>query len=314
MDYQNDDIRYMRRALQLARYGAGHVSPNPMVGCVIVDAQGLIIGEGWHRRFGEGHAEVNAMASVRDEDKPRLKGATLYVTLEPCSHYGKTPPCADMVARSEIARVVVGMQDPNPKVSGRGNGKLLAAGKSVTVGVLEEECRELNKRFITAQVEHRPYVTLKWARDAKGDMGFRNPQEGERTIYSNPLSLMWMHRCRSLHDAIMVGERTAAIDNPSLTVRYWVGNNPRKIILSHTDDLTAMLHDLWQEGVSSLLVEGGARLLQAFIDARLYDEIREEINYHELPGDLPAPVTNDPIVNKMRVRSNEILLKRVKKL
>ncbi len=309
----NRDEHYMRRALQLARYGAGSVSPNPMVGCVIVDREGVIIGEGWHRRYGEGHAEVNAMASVKAENRCRLEGATVYVTLEPCSHYGKTPPCAEMLAATPVRRVVAGMVDPNPKVSGRGMRRLEDAGKETAVGVLENECRELNRRFIVAQTERRPYVTLKWACDANGNMGFRDQEGRPRTIYSNPLSMMWMHRCRSLHDAIMVGARTDAVDHPSLTVRYWHGRNPRRIVLHHTDSLIDMLRGLWSEGVTSLLVEGGARLLAAFVSQGVYDEVRMEVNPHPLPGDLSAPLTEGEIADIMHVRGNRIVSKRVKK-
>lgn len=308
---KEEDEKYMRRALQLARYGEGHVSPNPMVGCVIVDTDDKIIGEGWHRRFGEGHAEVNAMASVREEDKGKLEGATVYVTLEPCSHYGKTPPCADMLAATPVKRVVVGMIDPNPLVKGHGVQRLKDAGKEVECGVLEKECRHLNRRFIMSQILKRPYVTLKFACDRNGMMGRRDQAGNPRTIYSNPLTTMWAHRERSRNDAIMVGRHTADVDKPSLTLRYWTGKSPVPVVIDRTKPLRVVLHELWGANVSSLLVEGGSTLLKAFVDEGLYDEVRQEINPGELPGDLPVPDTSDAsIVAIEKVRENCILLKR----
>lgn len=306
--------KYMRRALHLALNGAGHVSPNPMVGCVIVDANDTIIGEGWHRRYGEAHAEVNAINSVTETDKPRLHGATMYVTLEPCSHYGKTPPCADMVAASEISKVVIATSDPNPKVAGRGIQKLKTAGKEVIIGILEDEARYINRRFFTAQIHPRPYITLKWACDAAGNMGFAAPLLKKSSFYSNQLSRMQVHRLRSLHDAIMVGARTAAADNPSLDVRYWVGNNPQPIILRDSDiDLSTLLLNLRNQGITSLLVEGGATLLNSFINASLYDEIYIERTPTVLPGNLKAP--SNPAMEDLHylIRDNIITRSMVKK-
>lgn len=306
------DERYMARALQLARQGEGHVSPNPMVGAVIV-ARGRIIGEGFHRRYGEGHAEVNAIASVAPADAPLLHESTVYVTLEPCSHYGKTPPCARLLIERGVRRVVVGTLDPFEKVAGRGVAMLREAGIEVLTGVLERECRHLNIRFITAHTRRRPWVMLKWAQDANGYMG-----DGDRRVtFSTPETLRLMHRERSRVDAIMVGARTVALDNPSLDTRYWSGRSPLRVVLDEhlsimhiqpapkllTDgrptlvynairsdtsgavefvrldnchDLDAILADLYSRGITSLMVEGGPTVLRAFIDANLDDRRRIE--------------------------------------
>ena len=211
----------MRRALQLARLGAGHTSPNPMVGAVIVAPDGNIIGEGWHHKCGEAHAEVNAVAIVSDFN--RLKDSTLYVTLEPCSHYGKTPPCANLIIERGIPRVVVGCLDPFVKVAGRGVKMLQDAGIEVVVGVLEHDCRELNHRFMTAHTTGRPWVQLKWAQTADGFIALP-PDAGENPLHiSTPVTMELMHQQRALCDAIVVGARTANIDDPSLTTRYWPG-------------------------------------------------------------------------------------------
>lgn len=313
METERDDAM-MRRALTLAVKGAGHVSPNPMVGCVITDAGGKIIGEGWHRRYGEGHAEVNAVASVTD--RGALRGATVYVTLEPCSHRGKTPPCAELLASLPVARVVAGMQDPNPKVCGRGLERLRQAGKTVLTGVCEEECRHLNRRFITAQTFGRPFITLKWAMDATGAMGRRRISAQPPVRYSNELNTCAVHHLRALHDAILVGRRTALADNPELTARRWPGHQPRPIVVGgHGEPLPATmaladrgdlilaphmetpaqwrawLASLWRDqGISSVLVEGGSRLLGAMLSMGLWDEIRRETCPRRVDGDLPAPV------------------------
>lgn len=289
---KTNDEYWMRRAIALAVKGHGHVSPNPAVGCVIVAADGSIAGEGWHRRYGEGHAEVNAVASVRDSKL--LHNATVYVTLEPCSHHGKTPPCARLLMSLPVHRVVVGSVDPNPKVAGRGLEILRQAGKEVTVGVLETECRAINPVFMTAQECGRPFVTLKWACSADGAMG----STVGRLLFSEPQGVVWCHRERALHDAIIVGRDTVIADNPRLDLRRWPGRNPRPIVIGgdgtpvsgkylsenpatlwqpHVDDLRGLLESFWREyHLSSVLVEGGARLLRAFIAAGLYDRIRVE--------------------------------------
>ncbi|MDE6339807.1 MAG: bifunctional diaminohydroxyphosphoribosylaminopyrimidine deaminase/5-amino-6-(5-phosphoribosylamino)uracil reductase RibD, partial [Muribaculaceae bacterium] len=216
------ELKYMRRALELARNGAGFVSPNPMVGAVIVAPDGRIIGEGWHARYGGPHAEVNAVAAVRPEDEPLLPQSTIYVTLEPCSHYGKTPPCSKLLIEKKLKRVVIGMKDPFKEVQGRGIKMLRDAGIEVVENVLEDECRALNRRFITAHERKRPYVQLKWAESADGFIAAVSPEGKPVPVkFSTPETLVEMHRERALADAIMVGTNTLLADDPSLTSRLW---------------------------------------------------------------------------------------------
>lgn len=299
------DERYMRRALELARHGELDASPNPMVGAVIVDASGRIIGEGWHRRCGEGHAEVNAVASVRTPEA--LKDATMYVTLEPCSHYGKTPPCAELIVSRGIPRVVVGTLDPFAKVSGRGVARLREAGVEVEIGMLEKECQELNRKFMTAHRCRRPYVTLKWAQSADGFI------DGH---ISTPVNSMLVHRLRATHDAILVGSGTALADNPGLDTRLYAGKSPVKVVLDRrgrvgkdlrmfggtetivlTDyrSLADAMEQLYERGITSVLVEGGAQVHEAFIRENLWDEIRVEVSSENIGGQVRAvniPETN----------------------
>ena len=267
-----DDEKYMRRCLQLARNGQQNAKPNPMVGAVIVSADGRIIGEGYHVRCGEGHAEVNAFASVRAEDEPLLKEATIYVSLEPCSHYGKTPPCADLIIQKGVRRAVVGCVDPFAEVQGRGIRKLREAGIEVTVGVLEAECKALNHRFFTFHREQRPYIILKWAQTANGfiDDHFKPIQ------ISNDFTKMLSHKLRAEEDAILVGRVTDERDKPQLTVREWSGANPKRLIIDRAHPLN--LDSLHAHQIQSLIVEGGAKTLQSFIDKGLWDELRVETN------------------------------------
>ena len=267
-----DDEKYMRRCLQLAQNGQQNAKPNPMVGAVIVSADGRIIGEGSHVRCGEGHAEVNAFASVRTEDESLLKEATIYVSLEPCSHYGKTPPCADLIIKKGVRRVVVGCVDPYAEVQGRGIRKLREAGIEVTVGVLEKECMALNRRFFTFHREHRPYIILKWAQTANGfiDDHFKPLQ------ISNEFTKMLSHKLRAEEDAILVGRVTDERDKPQLTVREWSGTNPKRLIIDRAHPLN--LESLHAHQIQSLIVEGGAKTLQSFIDKDLWDELRVETN------------------------------------
>lgn len=295
---EDRDEKYMRRALDLAWSGAGHVSPNPMVGAVIVAPDGRIIGEGYHRRYGEGHAEVNAMASVEERDIPLIKDSTIYVTLEPCSHYGKTPPCAKLLIDKGIKRCVIGIGDPNPKVAGRGIKMLRDAGIEVKENVLRDECEALNERFFTAHTKRRPWILLKWAETADGAM---NAPDGSPISISTPSTRALMHRERSMCDAIMVGTGTLLADNPTLTTRHWPGNNPRPVIFDSPrikdeairnqlkvlsrdpiilnsgmtlEDNMRMLYE--QYGITSLMVEGGRTLIKSFMDAGLFDRIRIE--------------------------------------
>ena len=285
----------MRRALELARHGLLDASPNPMVGAVIVDSSGKVIGEGWHRRCGEGHAEVNAVASVKDP--ALLRDATMYVTLEPCSHYGKTPPCARLIIDRGIPRVVVGCLDPFEKVAGRGVAMLRDAGVEVTVGCLEAECVRLNERFMTAHRLRRPYITLKWAESSDGYI------DGH---ISTPLTSMLVHRLRATNDAILVGSGTWLADSPRLDTRLYAGRSPLRVILDRrgradvaADDRTLVysdynslldvLADLYKRGVTSVLVEGGAGVLSSFISENLWDAIRIERGAKPLGGSVKAP-------------------------
>ena len=333
----NVDEKYMARALQLARQGAGHTSPNPMVGAVIVH-KGLIVGEGFHRCCGEGHAEVNAIASVRDHDV--LHESTIYVTLEPCSHYGKTPPCAKLLIDKGIKRVVVGCLDPFEKVSGRGIKMLQQAGIEVTVGVLEDECRALNKRFFTAHTSHRPWVLLKWAQSQDG---FIAGTGGATVQLSTPLTQCLVHRERSMVDAIIVGARTVANDNPSLTTRHWSGNSPLRVVIDGNMTIPAAstiltdgaktliynsvkskitgsaqwaqvdimpsswLEDLYCRGITSVMVEGGASILRQFINSNCWDEMRVEISPLRLGSGVKAPNFTASNIIHTTIDGNEIL-------
>ena len=244
-----------------------------MVGAVIVSAGGRIIGEGYHVRCGEGHAEVNAFSSVAPADEPLLADATLYVSLEPCSHYGKTPPCADLIVSRGVRRVVVGCQDDFAEVSGRGIQRLRDAGISVTVGVLESECRWLNRRFFTFHRQQRPFVILKWAQTANALI-----DDGGRPLaISSPFTQMLSHKLRAEEDAIVVGRVTDEREHPRLNVRHWAGgDDPRRLVLSHEHPLDLQaLHD---DGVQSVIVEGGATTLRSFIASGQWDEMRVETN------------------------------------
>ena len=302
----------MSRCIQLAKLGAGNVAPNPMVGAVLV-YEDKIIGEGYHQKYGEAHAEVNCINSVSEKNKSLIEKSTIYVSLEPCSHYGKTPPCADLIIKSKIKKVVIGCRDIYKEVSGRGIEKLQNAKLEVITGVLENECSELNKRFFTFHQKNRPYVILKWAQSANGKIGSEN---GERILISNDYSNRLVHKWRSEEAAILVGTNTALKDDPSLTTRLWKGKNPVRIVidrelklsselkifsketntiifnssknsvgenvqhikLENKNFLKEMLKALHELNIQSVLVEGGAKTLQSFIDAGVWDEARVIIN------------------------------------
>lgn len=305
----------MRRCLELAAKGLGHVAPNPMVGAVLV-YEGRIVSEGYHERYGQAHAEVNALKDINDP--AILQNSTLYVTLEPCSHHGKTPPCSDLIIAKGIPRVVVGSVDTNPLVGGKGIRKLEAAGIQVISGILDRENRTLNKRFFTFHEQHRPYVILKWAQTADGFIS-RDPLPASSADnwISGPESKALVHLWRSQEQAIMVGTNTALADNPQLTTRLVQGANPLRVVLDRQLKLPTslqvfneeadtlvftehpkassgrtqyagidaaqplipqVLHQLYQRQVNSLLVEGGTRLLQGFIDSGLWDEARVFVN------------------------------------
>ena len=274
-----DDEKYMRRCIQLAKNGQLNAKPNPMVGAVIVSAEGRIIGEGYHVRCGEGHAEVNAFASVRPEDEHLLPAATIYVSLEPCSHYGKTPPCADLIIKKGIHRVVVGCIDPFAEVQGRGIQKLRDAGIEVEVGVLEAECQALNRRFFTYHREQRPYIILKWAQPANGVLD----DQFKATQISSDFTKMLSHKLRAEEDAILVGRVTEEREHPQLNVRDWYGPDPKRLIVDHAHPLN--LNSLHAHRIQSLIVEGGAKTLNTFLADGLWDEIRVETHLKKTVSD-----------------------------
>lgn len=311
MDYE---LKYMRRCIQLARCGEMGAAPNPMVGAVVVH-EGRIIGEGFHRKCGGPHAEVNAIASVRRPEL--LKESTIYVSLEPCAHYGKTPPCADLIIEKGIPRVVIGCQDPFAKVNGLGIKKLCDAGVEVVVGILEEECLKLNSRFITFHEKKRPWVTLKWAQSQDGFMDRKRNRDEAPTQFSSRFTQTLVHRMRAQHKAIMVGTQTALMDDPTLTVRLWEGENPLRVTVDRHGILPENLNlkdgsvptcvfqdgtpqewlcELHGKGIQSLLVEGGARLLQSFIEAGIWDEARVEVAPFLLEEGVPAPILSSSLM------------------
>ncbi|MEL4308768.1 bifunctional diaminohydroxyphosphoribosylaminopyrimidine deaminase/5-amino-6-(5-phosphoribosylamino)uracil reductase RibD [Joostella sp. CR20] len=336
----NTHEHYIKRALQLAKNGLGNTYPNPTVGCVIV-ADNKIIGEGYTSPAGQNHAEVNAISAVKDVSL--LKTATIYVTLEPCSHFGKTPPCADLIIKHQIPNVVIGTLDTHDKVCGRGVQKLMEAGCNVTVGVLEEECKESNKRFFTFQEKKRPYIILKWAESADGFMSPEKKETRTPVWITNTLSRQIVHKWRTEEHAILVGTTTVLADNPKLNSRDWNGNNPVRIVIdsqlktpqqSHVLDdsqktifivdtatqvpnsefkntffeeidfsnaiapqIMSVLH---KHQIQSIIIEGGSKTLQTFIDSNLWDEARV------FKGDAVfSSGTKSPIINKSFFYSEE---------
>lgn len=333
MNQNQLDERYMQRALELAIRGQGRVSPNPMVGCVIVKDE-QIIGEGWHQRYGEAHAEVHAIASVEKEDL--LIGATVYVSLEPCAHFGKTPPCANLLVEKKVGRVVVACTDPNPLVAGKGLAILENAGIEVAIGCLEKQAQVLNKRFFTYITEKRPYIILKWAQTADGFVARENY---ESKWISHAWSRQVVHKWRAEEDAILVGYQTAKHDDPSLTVRDWSGKHPLRIVIdknldlshdirifdgsvpsicynglkdqeannlvykkvSHTHTLQDIVSDLYERKISSLIVEGGSRTIQAFTEAGLWDEARVFISPVTFEKGIKAPKCRGSLIESMNI-------------
>lgn len=301
----------MARCLQLAHLGAYYVAPNPMVGAVLVCGD-IILGEGWHQQYGGPHAEPNCLRNA-EENYPKgidYQSCTLYVNLEPCSHYGKTPPCAELIIKKGIGRVVVGCLDPNPKVAGRGVKMMQDAGIEVVVGVLENECRTLNKRFFCLHENHRPYVILKWAQTADGYIDIERTS-GKPITISTPLTKQIVHQQRAENMAIMVGTRTVLLDNPRLLTTHWSGRNPIRITLdrhgvipadsklfskdAHTivyrenTDWQFVLGDLAKKNIHSILVEGGATLLNHIIQSGIYDEVHVEVGNEYIGNGVVAP-------------------------
>ena len=293
---------YMQRCFQLAQNGLGYVAPNPLVGCVIVH-DGQIIAEGFHRKYAQNHAERNAIRHVADDEV--LQKSTLYVNLEPCSHFGKTPPCADLIIEKKIPKVVISNLDSNPEVAGRGIERLRNAGIEVITGVLEDEGRFLNRRFFTCIEKKRPYIILKWAESLNGFMC----SETERWITNDALRNL-VHKWRSEESAIMVGTNTVITDNPKLNVRAYFGENPLRITIDQhhklskdlhffdqsqptkvyeTTDISEILDDLRTQRIQSVIIEGGAKLLQSFIETNLWDEVRILTGNKRLHRGLRAP-------------------------
>ncbi|UJP67016.1 bifunctional diaminohydroxyphosphoribosylaminopyrimidine deaminase/5-amino-6-(5-phosphoribosylamino)uracil reductase RibD [Mongoliitalea daihaiensis] len=328
----------MHRALELAELGRGHVSPNPMVGCVIVH-QGKVIGEGFHEIYGGPHAEPNAINQVDDFDL--LKTSTVYVTLEPCAHWGKTPPCADLLIKHQVQRVVIGAIDSNPLVGGKSIQRMKDAGIEVLNGVLEKEVREQNKRFFTTMEKERPYIVLKWAQTSDGYIARKN---NDSKWISNVYSRQLVHQWRAEEDAILVGKNTVLFDNPSLNVRDWSGKDPVRVILASSLDwqhpfqvldrsiptiifnrdiqkddgnlslvkiednknLTHILQILQQRKISSVLVEGGSEVLQAFISHNLWDEARVFSSTCTFGDGIPAPKISGTITRELDVMGDKL--------
>ncbi len=345
----NKDDFFMSRCIQLAKNGRANTAPNPMVGAVIINND-KIIGEGYHVKCGESHAEVNAIRSVKKSEL--LKSSTIYVSLEPCSHYGKTPPCADLIIEKGIPKIVVGCVDPFNKVSGKGIQKLRDAGRDVKVGILEKECLELNKKFILANTLNRPYIILKWAQSADGFID-KKRKDGKPILFSSPLTQMLVHKKRSEVNAILVGTRTALLDNPSLTVRQWYGKNPIRIVLDKDLNLPSNLHlfdnsiqtfvftekekenflntkyitldfdvNLPQKilnvlqslQIQSIIIEGGRVTLQSFIDLNLWDEAYIEKTKIILGSGVKSPVLNNENLVKTQIYNTSIIELHLNKL
>ncbi len=334
---------FMHRCLQLAENGSGYVAPNPMVGAVLV-YENRIIGEGYHQLYGSPHAEVNCINSVKEEDKDLIPLSTLYVSLEPCTHYGKTPPCCDLIIANKIPQVVVGCRDPFNKVKGQGIEKLKTAGVNVTYGILEKECQQVNKRFFTFHTQHRPYIILKWAETANKKIAANGT---ERLFISNEQTARLVHKWRSEEVSILIGTNTALLDDPQLTTRYWNGPSPIRLVVDMdlrlpgtlkifnreqrtivfntvkheaneelmyyqvTGDVSLVhqiVNALYQLKIQSVLVEGGARLLQSFIDEQLWDEVRIIKNEKlTISNGVPSPELKLPaMIEEMKISDDSI--------
>jgi len=340
----NSNEQYMHRCLELATKGAGYVAPNPLVGALLVH-EGRIIGEGFHQKYGEAHAEVNCIESVNPNDKFLIPNSTLYVSLEPCAHFGKTPPCAERIIKEGIQKVVIGCRDPFKEVNGKGIEKLMVAGIEVEQGILEQRCKDLNSRFFVYNLFHRPYIVLKWAATADGKIA---NTDYSRVLISNELSNRLVHKWRTEEAAILVGTRTAHFDDPHLTSRLWPGPNPVRLVVDMELRLPPMLHlfdqqirtivfnkirheerenllyyqvtedvelvhqvcnALYQLKIQSVLIEGGARLLQSFIDSGYWDEARVITNETlVIKSGIPAPQLNGgKFAKQMKLANDRIV-------
>lgn len=339
-----DHALYIKRCFVLARRASKAIKSNPPVGAVLVHND-IIIGEGYHQKYGEGHAEVNAFANVDDRDKHLIPNATLYVSLEPCSHFGKTPPCSHKVVSMGIPKVVISCLDPTPKVAGKGVAYLREHGVEVVVGILQQEGQDIIKKFKIQQFEKRPYVTLKWAKSKDNYIG----QSGKHVWLTNEITQVHSHKLRSQVDAIMIGTNTAIIDNPSLTNRLYNGDNPIRIVfdrkgilsldlnifkdsttptwvitsveysarynhlkhvkpieIDHDENLESLLKKIYKYGVNNLLVEGGAQLLKSFINEQLWDEAFIYSTAKYLGDGIKAPNLEGQLINKWKSSTDEI--------
>lgn len=337
--------KYIKRCIELAKNGLGTTYPNPLVGSVIV-YENKIIGEGWHQKAGEPHAEVNAVNSVKD--KSLLPKSTIYVSLEPCSHFGKTPPCCDLIIQQQIPNVVIGTIDPFAKVSGNGVKKLMEAGKNVTVGILENECNELNKRFFTFHQKKRPYIILKWAESVDGFLSPDIKEEQKPVWITNNYSRQLVHKWRTEEQAILVGTQTVLDDNPRLDSRDWKGNNPIRIVLDRAGKISndyfvkdnksktiiiteeekstnseniifenaifdsnlpdSILEILYKNEIQSVIIEGGKKTLQTFIDAGFWDEARVFKGTNSFISGTAAPKFNGELIERKNILNDELLI------
>jgi diaminohydroxyphosphoribosylaminopyrimidine deaminase/5-amino-6-(5-phosphoribosylamino)uracil reductase len=339
--------KYMQRCIELAGLGLGTVSPNPMVGAVVV-FEDKIIGEGYHHKYGEAHAEVNAIEQVISKysnSSELLKQSTIYVSLEPCAHYGKTPPCADLIIKHQIPEAVVGCRDPFAQVDGKGIEKLKEAGTAVIVGVLEKECQWLNRRFFTRVQKHRPYIILKWAQTTDG---FFAPDDNSQHWITGIESRKLVHQWRSEEDAVLIGKNTAAIDNPQLNVRYGNGKWPKRVVIDRKLDLNPnlnifdqsvetfifnevktdidgknkyialedferyvpqyILFQLYLQDIQSVIIEGGAHTLNSFIEAGLWDEARVFTGKEELKKGIKAPVISGENIGEYSSGNDKLVI------
>ncbi|MFE3848919.1 bifunctional diaminohydroxyphosphoribosylaminopyrimidine deaminase/5-amino-6-(5-phosphoribosylamino)uracil reductase RibD [Flavobacterium sp. LB3P45] len=337
--------KYIKRCIELAKNGLGTTYPNPLVGSVIV-YHGKIIGEGWHKKAGEPHAEVNAIKSVKD--KSLLNKSTIYVSLEPCSHFGKTPPCCDLIIKNGIPNVVIGTVDPNEKVAGNGIKKLIEAGIHVTVGILETECNKLNKRFFTFHEKKRPYIILKWAESKDGFIAPLQKSEKKPVWITNQHSRQLVHKWRSEEQAILVGTQTVIDDNPKLDVRDWIGTNPIRVVLDQNNRIsnehylfdsnvktivfsklkpavekeniifevidfkqniaTQITEILYKHQIQSVIIEGGRQTIQTFIDCNLWDEARIFIGSTLIKEGIKAPILVRKSFEKLLIGDDELIL------
>ncbi len=336
----------MKHCLELAKRGAGNVSPNPMVGCVIVH-KGEIIGEGYHEKYGEAHAEVNAINSVVNPNL--LKESTLYVSLEPCAHHGLTPPCSDLIIEKQIPQVVIGTEDSFAEVSGKGIEKMKKAGIGVHLGVMEKECREINKRFFTYHEKKRPFIILKWAQTSDGFIDIEREKDffGEPTWITGEKALIRVHEMRVREDAIIVGTNTALKDNPSLTVRHCKGSNPLRIVLDKQlrlpdnlnlfdnstptvifnsirdekkgnisllkidfkkDVIEQVLQKLYELKIQSLIVEGGKQLLESFMEKGIWDEAHVFVGNKWFKKGIVAPQSPEQLINYEKIEDDELFV------